>query len=178
MTENNDTDILLENRRKNRLSFQKMLKMLHEIKSNSIFLYSCTVIVFMLFQVAVFIFWGTTYFEVVVGLDKNLAMISVGLVCVSAPVFGVILGGLLYDRMAKEGSKLEDYFRITLITLLISAVFVNSFTLLQHNVVSIMFVWLGVAFGTFMIFNGRSYVNAYYDYHHDRKYRQVCVLFR
>ena len=50
------------------------------------------------FTVSVFLFWGTSFFEVVLGLDKNLAMLSIGIVCVTSPILGVIIGGYIADK--------------------------------------------------------------------------------
>ena len=61
--------------------------------STELFFYSCCVTVLLFFQVSVFLFWGTSFFEVVQKLDKNLAMITVGLISVTAPVLGVLSGG-------------------------------------------------------------------------------------
>ena len=110
-------------------------------------------------------------------------MVSVGLVCLSAPVFGVVIGGIIYDKMAKEGSQIVDYFKLTLKILLTSAFFVNSFTFLNHNVLSVIFVWMGVAFGNFFdlkmnILMFRCYGNAHYDNHYDRMHIKVYNLFR
>jgi hypothetical protein len=31
-------------------------------------------------------------------LEKNLAMVSIGIVCVTAPIIGVIIGGYVADK--------------------------------------------------------------------------------
>lgn len=51
------------------------------------------------FTVSVFMFWGTSYFEVVLKMEKSLAMVTIGMECITAPTFGVILGGTIIDKL-------------------------------------------------------------------------------
>jgi hypothetical protein len=98
------------------------------------------------FTVSVFLFWGTLFFEIVFEMDKNLAMFSVGLVCVTSPIIGVIIGGTLTDNSG--GAKNLDYclflsFKLTFL----GYIFINVFTLMSHPVSCIFTLWIGIMFG-------------------------------
>ena len=44
-------------------------------------------------------FWSTEYIKIVLGLSATNAMIGYGIVTVTAPIFGVIIGGRIADKL-------------------------------------------------------------------------------
>ena len=79
-------------------------------------------------------------------MEKNIAMLSVGIVCVTSPIIGVIIGGNLTD--SSGGVKNLEYclwlsFKLTFI----GYIFINLFTQMAHPVSCIFVLWIGIMFG-------------------------------
>ena len=44
-------------------------------------------------------FWSTTYLIKIIDLSPQYAMISFGILCISAPLIGVFVGGYISDKL-------------------------------------------------------------------------------
>lgn len=74
-----------------------------------------------------------------------------GLVCVTAPVLGVIIGGQIIDRSSKKNN-LYYCFNTSFKLIFTSYIFINLFTLVNHPLISIICLWIGIGFGKFINF--------------------------
>ena len=115
------------------------------------------------FTVSVFLFWGTSFFEIVLRLDKNLAMVSIGLVCVTAPIIGVIIVGYVADRSG-GASNVEFCILLGFKSCFIGYCFINLMTYLSSPLGCVVFLWIGVICCIFIILRLISFTSIDNDY--------------
>jgi hypothetical protein len=118
---------------------------------NKVYLFTVFTLISQFFTVSVFLFWGTSFFEVVLNIDKNLAMITTGVVCITSPVFGVLLGGYISDRSGGVRD-VSGSFLICFKLTLVSYMFINIFTYFETPIFCVVALWIGIAFGEIIFF--------------------------
>lgn len=113
-------------------------------------MFCLTTLVMQFFTVSVFLFWGTSFFEISLGLEKNLAMVSLGVVCLTAPGLGVVLGGMICDD-ARGVRDLQYCFCFCFKYMFIGYIFINTFSFLDIPFLCVGTLWLGIAIGKSLI---------------------------
>ena len=79
-------------------------------------------------------------------MEKNLAMVSIGLVCVTSPIIGVIIGGYITDKSGGV-KNLEYCLWLGFILTFSGYIFINIFNLLSNPLGCIITLWIGIMFG-------------------------------
>lgn len=100
-------------------------------------------LVMQFFTVSVFLFWGTSFFEIVLGLEKNLAMVSIGLVCITSPIIGVLIGGYVSDRSG-GASNAKYCILLGFKSTFVGYIFINMMTYMTSPLGCVVFLWIGV----------------------------------
>jgi predicted MFS family arabinose efflux permease len=118
---------------------------LTDLLSNKIYVFTMLGISCLLFIITGIQFWISDYMMIVLKVDPKKVFITFALVCITAPVFGVMSGGYLIQRLGGYTSKhaLETCFKISIIAA-VSGMFLP---LVNNAYIFVIMMWLLLFFG-------------------------------
>ena len=102
-------------------------------------------------------------------------MVSIGLVCVTAPIIGVIIGGYVADRSG-GASNVEFCILLGFKSCFIGYCFINLMTYLSSPLGCVVFLWIGVICCIFIILRLISFTSIDNDY--DWFFRKVNFIYK
>ena len=79
-------------------------------------------------------------------MEKNIAMLSIGLVCVTSPIIGVMIGGYITDRSGGI-QNVNNCLWLAFIFTFSGYIFINFFLLIDNPVGCIFCLWIGIMLG-------------------------------
>ena len=110
-----------------------------KIICNKLFLFTTLSDSVAFFGMGIIQFWGDKYMEVVLKMETTLRFVIFALLCLLGPICGMVFGGMVCSKLG--GYNTKKAMILTIILLLMAAVFSSLITLGNKMVVFIIFSW-------------------------------------